>query len=128
VEGRVRVLIVDDDIGFRETLADILGEKGCQVSMAQDGLQALRMIERETFDVVLMDVRMPMMDGVETYKAVKKRHPQLPVIMITAYAADEHVNESLREGAYGVIYKPLDIERTLSLMKDATRPSPSPDR
>jgi DNA-binding NtrC family response regulator len=68
-----------------------------------------------------MDIKMPLMDGVETYKRIKAIHPEVAVIMMTAYAVEDLVAEALKEGARGVIYKPLDFERTVGLIEETRR-------
>ncbi|MCK5587590.1 MAG: response regulator, partial [Candidatus Lokiarchaeota archaeon] len=66
---------------------------------------------------IFMDIKMPLMNGVDTYKRIKKIRPDTVVMMMTAYAVEDLVQEALKEGAYGVLYKPLDIENVLTLIK-----------
>ncbi|MFA4889874.1 MAG: response regulator [Candidatus Omnitrophota bacterium] len=105
-----RVLVVDDDISFAESLTDILTEKGYIAVAVNSGEEALEKIKERSFDVVLMDVKMPVMDGMQTFKEIKKISRSTVVIMMTAYSMDDLVHDALKEGAYGVLRKPLDIE------------------
>jgi PAS domain S-box-containing protein len=110
----VRILVVDDDLGICQTLAEILEADGCCVETAQDGAEGLEKLGKGTFDVVLSDVVMPRMDGHEFYRAVRARHPGIPVLMMTAfhYDKDHIIKRSRLEGLEGVVFKkPVDPER-----------------
>ena len=117
----IRILIVDDDPGMTETLADILSDMGHDVAMAGDGYRAIELIEDNLYDVVLMDVKMPGINGVETFKRVKRISPSTRFIMMTAYSLEDLLNEALEEGAYGIFYKPLDIDKVADLIEQAGR-------
>jgi PAS domain S-box-containing protein len=122
LEG-VRVLVVDDDGGIRQTLAEILEAEGCRVETAADGALALAKIETDGFDVVLTDVVMPNMDGYELFTTVRKRWPELPILMMTAfhYDKDHIIKRSRLEGLDGVIFKkPVDSERLCAALVEAT--------
>lgn len=112
--ARLRVLVADDDMGIRHSLSELLRAEGCTVETAQDGREALGMIEAGKFDVVLTDVVMPNMDGYELYCVLKERCPDLPVLMMTAfhYDKDHIIKRSRMEGLQGVIFKkPVDPRR-----------------
>mgnify|MGYP002641921165 CR=1 FL=1 len=111
------ILIVDDDPGMSETLADILSETGYGVAVAGDGYRAMAMIKEKIYDVALMDIKMPGINGVETFKEVKRLSPSTGVIMMTAYALEDLVQEALAEGALSIFYKPLDIDRVVGLIE-----------
>ncbi len=96
----------------------ILRRKGYTVVTADDGLEAIDKVKEESFDMVFMDIKMPLMNGLETYKRIKTIRPETMVTMMTAYAVEELVQEALQEGAYGVIYKPLDIEKMIGLIQE----------
>jgi DNA-binding NtrC family response regulator len=96
----------------------ILKRKGYAVSTANDGLEAIEKVGESPFDIIFMDIKMPVMDGVEAYKRIKKIRPEAVVIMMTAYAVEDLVEEALKEGAYGIVYKPLDIEKVVALIKE----------
>jgi len=118
--NKAKILIVDDNERFCQNVKDILELKNFTVSTAHDGHQALKMAEQKYFDLVLMDVKMPVMNGVETLKKMKAIFPDIAVIMITAYSVDDLIRESLREGAFGVLSKPLDFEKLFKLIEEAT--------
>ncbi len=112
--GGLRILIVDDDPGICSTLKDILASAGCDVQTASDGREALDCIAADAFDLTLSDVVMPRMDGHELYLELKRTHPNLPVLMMTAfhYDKDHIIKRSRMEGMEGVIFKkPLDPDR-----------------
>lgn len=115
--SQASVLIVDDDERINETLSDLLGELGHNVEVAGDGYEAIDKVKAHMFDVVLMDIRMPGIDGVETYKEIKVIRPEATVMMMTAYSVEELVAEALEEGAYGVMYKPIDIEKVIDFIE-----------
>jgi len=112
------ILVVDDDAGMCETLCDIIEEEGYRAVSALSGEKAIGRVQEEPFDVVLMDVKMPGMDGVEAFKQIKRIRPEAAVIMMTGYTVPELIQEALQEGAYGVVYKPLDVEKVLTLIQD----------
>lgn len=95
----------------------ILERKGYDVTTAKDGPEAIEKVRKRPFDIIFMDIKMPLMDGVEAYKRIKKIRSEAVVIMMTAYAVEDLVAEALKEGAYGIVYKPLDIEKVAALIK-----------
>jgi len=116
MEKRTNILIVDDNISLAKTTSLILKRKGYEVTTAPDGLAAIKKMKERPFDLIFMDIKMPLMDGVQTYRKIKKIRPETIVIMMTAYAVENLVAEALKEGAYGIIYKPFDIEKMISLI------------
>lgn len=117
MSSRASILIVDDDMGMRETLSDIMEDKGYRTVIALDGYEAIQRVKESAFDVILMDIKMPGMDGVETFKEIKKIRPRTAVVMMTAYALEDLISEALQEGAYGVLYKPFDMEKIMDLIE-----------
>lgn len=115
------LLVCDDDLGMRETLFDILSDAGFEVRLAQDGRDAVSQVQDHRPNVVLMDIKMPVMNGVEAFKAIKARQPDLPVIMMTAYALDEMITEAISQGATEIVPKPLDLARLLELVNGAAK-------
>jgi len=111
------VLVVDDRIEDRETLGDILAGKGYRVVLARDGYEAVRYAERGSFDVILLDIKMPGMDGVKTLDRIKESKPETGIIMMTAYSMEEFVEESLRKGAYTCLFKPIDVEKMMEAIQ-----------
>src|SRR5439155_25868741 len=110
-----RALIVDDDRLMVRTLSDVLRLKGWEVQTAYNGAEALNAVH-VGFDVVLMDIKMPGMDGVAAFKAMKALMPGVRVILMTAYAAQELVGEAEREGVMRVLPKPVDVAALLELI------------
>jgi len=103
-------LIVDDDKSIRDFLKLFLKKKGFQnVETVESGQEALAIVEKEDINLVLLDVRMPGMDGIEVLRAIKKIRKDIPVVMITAYPDEEKAKEATKEGAYDYIIKPFDL-------------------
>lgn len=119
MSDKLKVLVVDDNEEFCQNVKDILEMKDYAVSTAYDGFQALKLVEEDSFDVVLMDVKMPVMDGLETLRKLKTIAPQVAVIMVTAFAVEDLLREALREGAFGSLKKPLDFDRLFQLIQQA---------
>jgi two-component system, NtrC family, response regulator HydG len=121
MEPKLRILIVDDDLRMTRTLSDILFLAGHTAVEASSGPEALAKIRAQAFDCVLTDVRMPGMDGVEFHRQLHQSQPGLPVILMTAYAADEIIRQGLDEGVVGVFDKPLDITHLLGFFASLAR-------
>jgi DNA-binding NtrC family response regulator len=111
-----RALVVDDDQIMVKTLADVLRLKGWDVTTAYSGEAAVQLAWKEAFDVVLMDVKMPGMDGVDAFKAMKDAKPNVRVILMTAYAAQDRLEEAQREGVLRVMAKPVDVASLMQLL------------
>jgi two-component system, NtrC family, response regulator HydG len=121
LKNKLKFLIVDDDLDMAESLSDILTALGIHVEIANDGFIAIEKIKTKLFDVVLMDIKMPIMNGVETYKKIKHLLPKAIVVMMTAYAVQDLIAEALREGAYGIWYKPIEIQKIVELIEQTPR-------
>ncbi|MGA2505049.1 MAG: response regulator [Anaerolineales bacterium] len=109
------ILVVDDHPSVAITLADILEAKGFKVYSALSGAEALKILGEHTIDILLTDVRMPDMDGVKLNREVRKTHPNLTTYLMTAYAADELIQQGMKEGIKTVLSKPLDINLIVAL-------------
>ncbi len=116
---KARILVVDDNEEFCQNVKDVVELHGYEVLTAYDGFQALDLVRQNGLDLVLMDVRMPVIDGVATFKKIKQIAPQTPVIMVTAYAVEQLVRDALRQGAFGFVRKPLDFELLFALIENA---------
>ena len=114
------VLVVDDHAADRETLRAILEDNGYEVSLAEDGRQAISMATERHHRVLLMDVKMPGMDGITALQEIRKVDPLVRVIFITGYALEDWAREALLNGAYTVLTKPVDPDEMLALMKSIT--------
>ena len=113
------ILIVDDERDLLKGLERLIQmELNCRVLTAPNGIAALRQVKKESIDVVLTDVRMPEMEGVELLKAIKSYDPAITVIVMTAYGTIEEAVEAIKAGAYDFIQKPLDEDRLLHLLRN----------
>ena len=111
-----KVLVVDDQKGMRLTLAAILDDQGYDVTEVEDGYRAIEVLEQVPFDLVFMDIKMPGINGVQTFREIKKIVPKSVVVMMTGFAVEDLIKEALDEGAFSVIYKPFDMESVLNLV------------
>jgi DNA-binding NtrC family response regulator len=110
---RPSVMLVDDEAPFVEALSRRISNRDVKVSTALSGKEAIEKLEegdRVTTDVVILDVKMPGMDGLETLKEIKLRHPNVEVIMLTGHATVESAIEGMRGGAYDYLMKPCEME------------------
>jgi len=119
---QIKVLMVDDEKRFRDTTRKILMKKGFDTILADSGEQALEKIEQEP-DVVILDIKMPGIDGHEALAEIKKRKPELPVIMLTGHGAMPSAKQALVEGAFDYLSKPCDIDLLTEKIKEACRPT-----
>jgi len=104
-----KVLLVDDEEEFVETLAERMRSRGMQVSTTASGAEALERVNEEDFDVVVLDLRMPGIDGIEALKRIKRNRPDIQVVLLTGYATVEKGVEAIKEGALEFLEKPVDI-------------------
>jgi two-component system response regulator HydG len=118
---RLNVLLVDDDRDMTETLGDVLREKSYHVEIANSGNEAIQRVKNRPFDAILLDIRMPGINGVETYKEIKKIRPESLVMFMTAQSVEDLVAEVLEDGAYGIMYKPVKIEEALKFIEESRR-------
>lgn len=109
-----RVLVVDDEMGFRELCQDLLSDSGYEVAAVENGALALERLSQESFQVVLTDINMPVLDGLGFLKAAKPKHPDVEVILMTAFGGLQTALEALRLGAYDYITKPFTREGLLA--------------
>ncbi len=110
------VLVVDDELVVRDSVKEWLEDEGFSVEMAGSGAEALEKIARQEFNLMLLDVKMPGMDGVEVFRRAKEMRPDLPVAMMTAYATVENAVEAMKLGAIDYLLKPFDIEALVSMV------------
>jgi len=116
---QTNILVVDDLKSVRLTLGGILEDEGYNVVLAENGYQAIEAAKQTPFDLVFMDIKMPGINGVQTFREIKKINPKAAVIMMTASSVEELIKEALDEGAYAVVYKPFDVEKIVSITKSA---------
>lgn len=115
----VRILVVDDEEDFLETLVNRLNRRGMSAQGALSGREALKMMEEKEFDVVVLDVRMPGMDGLEVLREVKNRCPFVEVILLTGHGSVESGIEGMRLGAFDYVMKPADLEVLIEKIQQA---------
>jgi two-component system response regulator HydG len=117
MKERKSILIVDDDPGMTDTLSDILFEKGYDVDTTDNGYQAIKMVKKKAYDFALMDIKMPGINGVETFKKVHEINPETKVIMMTAYFVNDLIKEALKGGIFDIFHKPLDIGKVIKMIE-----------
>ncbi len=105
---QIPILIADDDNDLRTSLNEELQKEGYQITTASNGKEALALLQKSKFDVAILDIKMPKVDGFEVLKSVKKEHPQTKVIMLTAYADLKNANMCKSLGADDVVEKPFE--------------------
>jgi len=110
---RPKVLIVDDEERFRKTLSKLLTAQGLEVYSAGSGDEALDLIRKYPVDIVLLDMRMPGMNGIDTLSAIKKIDPLIEVIMLTGHASVDVAVEIMKRGGFEYLLKPCDIDELL---------------
>jgi len=111
-----KILVVDDNPPMAKTLEDILAMKGYEVHTAHSGFEALEILRCQKVDIMLTDVIMPDMNGVDLYRETRKTHPRLITFLMTAYSADEIIQKGIAEGIKTVLTKPIDITLFLNLV------------
>lgn len=112
-EPQPKVLIVDDEERFRKTLAKLLSAKGLTVEAVGSGEEAVKFIENHAIDVVLLDMRMAGMNGIDTLTAIKQRDASVEVIMLTGHASVDVAVEIMKRGGYEYLLKPCDIDELM---------------
>ena len=122
----MRALFVDDEVEFLELMHKRLTRRGMEVVTAPDGLTALKLLDQaiqagQTFEIVVMDVRMPGMDGLETLRHMKEKAPKIPVILLTGHACMGVAVQGLDLGAYDYMLKPVAISELIIKMEEAAR-------
>ncbi len=118
-QGRL-IMVVDDDAGVCITLKNILNHKGYKVGIAHTGEDAIAMAQKKAYDLIFIDMRLPTINGLETYLAIKEHSPEMMATIMTAYRQDmsEQAERALNNNAYTCVYKPLDMEGVLRLVDE----------
>jgi len=112
------ILVVDDQFDVRKALKAILEGKGYRVATAKDGAEAIEMVKEKHYDIIFLDIKLPDVNGVETFEQVKKIDPKAAVIMMTGYSVEDLVRRAISQGAYTCIYKPFDVENIIGLVEE----------
>lgn len=113
------ILVVDDEEEFRELTSKRLEKKGLKVKAAESGEKALEILEHSYTDVVLLDVKMPGMDGIETLRRIRAMKPLVEVVLLTGHASVDSGIEGMKLGAFDYLMKPIDLEPLLEKLTDA---------
>ena len=116
---KTKVLLVDDEEKFLEVLSQRLGTRGVDAATATSGEEALIKIKNRSFDVIILDVMMPGLGGIETLKRIKNENPQLQIIMLTGKGTVDKAVEAMKEGAIEFIEKPADINQLMEKIGEA---------
>ena len=118
-KSKIKLLIVDDEVKFLQSISERLKLKDFEVTTASDGSQAVKVAKREKFDVAILDLKMPDMDGTEVMRILKKRHKFLQILILTGHASIDSAVECTKLGAFNYIEKPYDFDNTsTSNLKD----------
>ncbi|MBI5533789.1 MAG: response regulator [Deltaproteobacteria bacterium] len=115
----LRILLVDDELDFIEPLARRMERRGMQCVALQDGEKALALIQTERFNCVVLDVRMPGIDGIEVLRRIRRDHPDLPVVLLTGHASVELGVRGMQLGAFEYLLKPIDLDDLLDTVRRA---------
>ncbi|MFZ4474448.1 MAG: sigma-54-dependent transcriptional regulator, partial [Saprospiraceae bacterium] len=114
-----KILIVDDETPIRRTLRDILEFEQYEVEEASDGLECVAKVQKDKYDVVIMDIKMPKMDGIEALERLQILSPETPVIMVSGHGTIDTAVEAVKKGAFDFISKPPDLNRMLITVRNA---------
>ncbi len=116
---KIRLLMVDDEEEFLASTAPALERRNIEVTTALSGIKALEILQKKSFDVLLLDVKMPDMDGIEVFQSVKREYPNLPVIILTGHGTISQAFQSVKEGVVDYIAKPCDIDDLVGKLQRA---------
>lgn len=114
-----KVMVVDDELDFLETIIKRLKARKIEVTGAESGQKALDLLAGEDFDVIVLDVKMPGIDGIETLREIKKKKPLTEVIMLTGHASVESGIQGMQLGAFDYVMKPVALDELLEKMRQA---------
>jgi DNA-binding NtrC family response regulator len=118
MQNQFNILVVDDEPGIRITLAGILEDEGYNVIVAEDGYQGIIAAEKMNFKIAFIDMKMPGINGIETFKEIKRISPDTIIFFMTAFLAEDTLNEAAKLQTQAILYKPLDLDLILKLLKD----------
>ncbi len=118
-DDKIRLLLVDDEEGFRSTISKRLTKRGMKPVQASDGKECLDILEKEPMDVVILDVKMPGISGIDTLKAIKQTHKKIQVILLTGNVAITDGIEGIKAGAFDYLTKPVEIDHLVNKIKQA---------
>lgn len=117
-DGKSRILIVEDDEEMRALLSDMIEEEGYEAASVNNGSEAFRKLAKESFDLIITDVRMPGLTGLDILPGIKKLQPDVPIIVITAFGSEEVQKKALERGANAYLEKPIHFQKLRTLIHD----------
>ena len=115
----IRILLIDDEQIFVESLSKVLRRRGMKVQSAPNGAAGLELLAKEEFDVIVLDVRMPGMDGIATFQAIRERDSLTPVIFLSGHIDIKQVSQALKDGCAEILLKPCPIDNLVSCIENA---------
>jgi two-component system response regulator HydG len=124
MSDELTVLVVDDNEDLLETFAKILKRRGFSVETAENGQDAVAKYKKNAYDVTLMDIIMPEMNGVEAFRRIKETNPDAPIILMTAYSDEALLQAARREGIRHIVHKPIKVEQLINLISDVAKEQP----
>ncbi len=117
----IKILLVDDEEEFVKTLSERISMRELGTEIAHDGEQALKLVDSEVPDVMVLDLRMPGIDGIEVLRRVKKAYPSVQVIILTGHGTEKDEEEAKRLGAFDYLQKPVEVEKLVTKIRKAYR-------
>jgi two-component system, NtrC family, response regulator HydG len=114
----LKILVLDDHVDVAASLGEILELDGHEVTLAYNGLSAVAAYDKSPFDLGLFDVKMPGMNGVDSFMEVRKRRPEATVLMMSGYADDGVIEKAMRNGARGILRKPFEVEELMAKLSE----------
>jgi DNA-binding NtrC family response regulator len=119
MEQKIQLLIVDDEADFLETIADRMEMRGFDVTKALNGAEAIEAVKKKKYDIALLDLKMPGLDGIEVLKILKDQHQYIEVIILTAHGSIETAFDASKIGAFGFLSKPYDFDELIVTIRNA---------
>ncbi len=116
---QLRILVVDDEEDLVATMAERMTLRDIQVEAVTSGIDALQCMKEQEFDAIVLDVKMPGIDGLQLMAEIRRKHPNLPVIMLTGHGSAADAEKGIRQGAFDYLMKPVDIDRLIEKLRTA---------
>ena len=118
-ENPIRVLLVDDEINYVNVLANRLARRNILATKAYSGAEALQALRKQDFDMVILDLKLEDMDGIDVLKILKKMAPEVKVIMLTGHGSEQAAKDGIKEGAYDYLTKPCELSELIGKIREA---------
>jgi len=116
--SKKRILIVEDDEEMRALLRDVIEEEGHETDSVNNGSEAFRKLVKQSFDLIITDIRMPGLTGLDILPGMRKLHPEVPIVVITAFGSEEIQRKALERGANAYLEKPIHFQKLRNLIQD----------